>query len=57
MVSVKKVKNRSAALSPQSAMTAGRMKPLPVVTAPADDDGTISLGMVVRLLIVVGVRV
>jgi hypothetical protein len=46
MVSVKKVKNRSAALSPWSAMTAGRMKPVPAVAkAPAWDVGTSSVLM------------
>src|SRR5271166_817834 len=34
MLSVKKVKNRSAAFSPWSAMAAGRVKPLPVVKVP-----------------------
>ena len=46
MVSVKKVKNRSAALSPWSAMTAGRMKPVPrVVTVPLFDALTSSVPM------------
>src|SRR4051812_8879591 len=46
MVSVKKVKKRSAALSPRSAMVAGRMKPVVVATAPDGGNGESSLGIV-----------
>src|SRR5271166_1612078 len=51
MLSVKKVKNRSATFSPWSAMAAGRVKPGAVAKVPEGEGRARALGMGIALLV------